>query len=147
MNHLSPAEIEALVIDSQASPDEACRAHLAACEDCAQRLADEAWLELALHEAATAGPLRVRAPVGAHALWPGPLWRVALPTAATLALVAAGLAFLARTPGRTPEPPAALRAADLPCRRDPMALSPGYAVRVPLPPCASLEATAPARTD
>jgi hypothetical protein len=147
VNHLSPAEIEALVINPQASPDEARRRHLAACPDCARRLADEARLELALHDAATAGPLRVRAPVVARAPWPAPLWRVALPAAAVLALLFTGLAFLTRTSGRSPEPAAALPSSDELCRQDPISLSPGYTAHVPLPPCASAEATAPDRID
>jgi hypothetical protein len=141
VNHLSPAEIEALIVDPQASPDEERREHLAACPDCARRLADEARLELALHDAAAAGPLGVRAPQVAKALMPAPWWRLALPAAAMLALVTAVLAFLTLTRGRAPEPAAAPQTADAPCLRDPIVLSPGFAARLPMPPGADAETT------
>ena len=151
MNHLSPVEIEALVIDPQALPTKEWREHLATCPDCARRLAEEARLELALqglvlHDDAAAGPLGVRARQVAQTRMPAPWWRVALTAAAMLALVTAGVALLAPMRGRAPELAAALDA-DTPCLRDPIALSPGYAVHPPPPPGADAETTARGRMD
>jgi hypothetical protein len=147
LNHISPAEIEALVIDPQASPSAETRRHLAACPECARRLADEASLELALLQVATAGSLQVRSPRLVREPLLTPPWRVSLTAAAVLALLVAGVAFLTRTSERSPQPGLALPAAVEPCRQDPFALSPGYSVHAPLPPCASPDATTPFRMD
>jgi hypothetical protein len=146
VNHLSPAEIEALVMDPQASPDEERREHLAACPDCALRLAEETRLELALHDAAAAETLGAVRQV-AKALTPASWSRVALPAAAMLALVIAGLAFLALTRGRAPEPTGAPQTTEALCLRDPIALSPGYAVRLSAAPGADATTTTRTRMD
>jgi hypothetical protein len=133
-------------MDPQACPDEERHEHLAACPDCARRLAEAARLELALHDAAAAGALDAVRQV-AKALTPAPWWRVALPAAAMLALVTAGLAFLVLTRGRVPKPTAAPETAEALCLRDPIALSPGYAVRLSAPPGADAKTTTRTRMD
>lgn len=141
MNHLTPDEIEALVIHGDA-PVDASRRHLAACPACARRIEREARLELGIYDGA--------AGLGAERVSPG--WRYAWAGAAMLFLGIAGLLIVLRretpTPlsvihaSRNPRTAAALAPPpldarlppDTPCLRDPRTFMPGFDVLPPEPP-------------
>ena len=135
MTHLTRDEVEALVL-GVAPATEGQRVHLAACPECAERLAREARFELELHLAtgsiARAAAVSQRWPALSRAA------RLALPIAATLALVALGARLIAGGSARDEVPathPIAVRpAADSPCLVDPITLAPGHDVFVPEPP-------------
>jgi hypothetical protein len=93
VEHLSQEQLEDLVMGVASPDDEDARRHLAACAECARRLAWEARLESDLHDAMATVPDAITVvrghPVRAR------LWRVALPVAAALAIVIAGVRLLA----------------------------------------------------
>ena len=137
MKHLSQAQLDALVMGLASRGDEAVQRHLATCAECARRLAREARLESELYDVAAtvsedAAVVRAR-PALARA------WRVAVPVAAALAIVAFGAWFHARqgkpgtaSPGRSAS--GALLAAK-PCIEDPSRLGPGACVLPPQDVC------------
>ena len=87
MEHLSQEQLDALVMGPASRDDEAFRRHLASCEACALRLMRAAQLESDLYDAAAAagGVVMARARPA-----PAPIWRIALPVAAALAVIAFG---------------------------------------------------------
>jgi hypothetical protein len=141
VSHLTPDEIETLVMHGDA-PSDASRRHLAACPACARRVEREARLELAIYDGA-AGLGDERAT---------PAWRYAWAGAAILVLGIAG--WLIELRREAPTPPSVIHAAwnprtaaaltpppldarfppDTPCLRDPRAFMPGFDVRPPEPP-------------
>ena len=154
MSHLTPDEVEALVMHGDPPPDGA-RRHLAACAACARVLEHEARLELEIYEAVAElteahpqGAVDGRAPMTADAAAGARVWRYALTAAAVLTLVVAGLLAVRRD---HPTPPAVAAAAmkslegtlvvpppvgarwpvDTPCLRDPRAYLPGFDVAPP----------------
>jgi hypothetical protein len=137
LEHLSPAEIEAIVMGAEPA-DEPVRRHMSECPVCAERLEREARLEEALHEGALANSAVRSVRVGAEA------WRVVLPAAATLVIVAAG-AWLATSRNREVALVVPMSAApammhdeprqDAPGLRDPMSFAPGYVVIAPSDYC------------
>jgi hypothetical protein len=137
VRHLEAAEVEALVMDPAAPEHAAARQHLAACPECARRLAEEARFELDLHAAAD---LAARERPAVQRL-PAPSWRLALSAAAAIAVLASGAWLLARrgdeAPAPSPPPPDAavvglrMVAPDTPCLRDPRLLGPCSDVRLP----------------
>ena len=137
MNHLSQEQLDALVMGLVSRDDETLRRHLATCAECARRLAREAWLESELYEAAATVPEDVAVERERRA--PGRAWRVALPAAAALAVVACGTwyLFLRERPG-VALPPARVAGAPLaatPCLEDPLRLGPGACVLPPQVVC------------
>jgi hypothetical protein len=85
VEHLDQEQLEALVMGMALLDDDDVRRHLATCEACALRLALEAQLETDLYGAAAtvAGVRMAHAPFAIMRMW-----RVALPLAAGLAVVA-----------------------------------------------------------
>ena len=157
MSHLTPDEIEALVVCGDPLPD-ASRRHLAACASCARIVAREARLETEIYDAVAAlaeeRPSSAdvgRAPMDAGATAGTPIWRYVLATAAVLTLGVVGLLFVRRdqptppavTPGTmnplkgtmmAPPPLGARWPPDTPCLRDPRSYMPGFDVVPPETP-------------
>jgi len=127
VEHLSQEQFEDLVMGVASPDDEDVRRHLAACAGCARRLAWEARLESDLHDAMATVPDTTTVP-RAHPV-PARLWRIALPVAAALAIVVAGVRLLA--PRQKPDAglssaeTAEIPAADLPGLRVPRMPMPG----------------------
>jgi hypothetical protein len=124
--------------------DEAMRAHLSSCPECAGSLAREARLELELHEAALASrpdqPVASGRDRATRGRW------IALSVASALAFVVAG-AWLFRPrviiPTRTPDDGGpALDVSSTPCLVDPRMLGPGHDVVSPRELCRNITATA-----
>src|SRR5262249_50155550 len=86
VEHLSQEQLDAMVMGTASGDDQAVRRHLATCEACARRLAREAQFESDLYDAA-ASPATNVAMARARSV-PARMWRVALPVAAALAVVA-----------------------------------------------------------
>jgi hypothetical protein len=104
VEHLSQDQLDAMVMGLAARDEESVRRHLAVCAECARRLTRAAQLESDLCDAAATATgdvavARVR-PAPARA------WRVALPVAAALAVVAFGAWFQNRREGSGTVPPA-----------------------------------------
>ena len=91
MEHLTQEQLDALVMGLVSRDDEPVRRHLATCVECARRVAREARLESELYETAATVPEDVAVERARRA--PGRAWRVALPAAAALAVVAYGTAI------------------------------------------------------
>jgi hypothetical protein len=134
VNHLTRDAVEALV-QGVAPATEAQRRHLAACPECAARLAREARFEMQLLGAT--GSLAPPAGAAPRSLAPGAAARAALTIAATLALVALGTRLIGggSAPREIPPPhPAVVHAGpDSPCLVDPVTLAPGHDVVAPEP--------------
>ena len=165
MNHLTPDEIEALVMHGDPLPD-AARRHLAACVACARVIEHEARLELEIYDAVAAlaeeRPSDAdvgRAPMAAGAVAGAPVWQYALTAAAVLMLVVVGLLVVRPDHPTTPAAAAAVMKSlkgtvvvpppvgarwpvDTPCLRDPRTYLPGFDVVPPEPP--GLRVTKPA---
>ncbi len=88
MEHLSQEQFDAMVMGTAPPDDEAVRRHLAICEACARRLAREAQFESDLYDAAASAATNASMARARSA--PARMWRVALPVAAALAVVAFG---------------------------------------------------------
>jgi len=120
VSHLPAAELEALIMGS-AAPTDAQRRHLAACPECAARLAREARLESAFYEiAAESGN-------GGAPRWSDAL-RVAWPLAAA-ALVLLGLSRLMAEHGLPVDRVVSQPITDdigRPCMIDPRLVGPGH---------------------
>ena len=140
MDHLTESELEALVMGITEGVSEARRRHLAACNECARRLAREARVELDIYDAlsSTATPAVARAEHSTQS-WQAGIRRVALPVAAALALTAVAVRFLAPQDSPAPLPPPAAApgsvAGDTPCLVDPRGLGPGHDVIAPRELC------------
>ena len=126
MVHLSQEQLDALVMGTASRDDEAVRRHLRTCEACARRLARAAQLESDLYDAAAAAggvEMARRRPA------PARIWRVALPAAAALAVVAFGTwSLISREKPEVAPPPAAtvgVPSADTPGLPGPGSLGPG----------------------
>ena len=105
VEHLSQEQLDALVMGTASRDDEAVRRHLATCEACAKRLMRASQLESDLYDAAATaagGVVIARARPA-----PARIWRVALPVAATLAVVAFGTwSLISRERPEVAPPPA-----------------------------------------
>jgi hypothetical protein len=137
VKHLSQEQIDALVTRSGPELDESARQHLAVCVECAGRLAREAQFESDLYEvAATASEdaVVVRRRSGL-----GRVWRIALPAAAALVVVALGVRFRLLRGGPNPVPPSLHASGPLPHQasnlEDPCDLGPGACVLPPEDVC------------
>ena len=137
MEHLSQEQFDAVVMGLVSRDDESIRQHLATCAECAGRLAREARLESELYEAAATIP--GDPPVERSRPTPGRAWRVALPAAAALAVVACGTWYaLQRQKPEVAPPPVQVAGAPLavaPCLEDPLRLGPGACVLPPQDVC------------
>lgn len=127
MKHLSQEQLDALVMGIASRDDEAVRRHLSTCEACARQLMHASQLESDLYDAAAAveGDLVMARPRPA----PARIWRVALPVAAALAVVAFGTwSLISRErPGVAPlpAPTVGLPSAETPGLRAPRNVGPG----------------------
>jgi hypothetical protein len=134
VNHLTRDAVEALV-QGVAPATEAQRRHLAACPECAARLAREARFEMQLLGAT--GSLAPPAGAAPRSLAPAAAARVALTIAATLALVALGTRLIgggsAPRGVSMPHPAVVHLGPDTPCLVDPVSLAPGHDVVEPEP--------------
>lgn len=148
MTHLTPEQLEALLLDESIPPDDPRLRHLAVCPECARRLAREARVEEAIHDAVASNDRPdLRVPSVARRASP---WRHALAAAAALAVLVAAARLLTppatRESGSQASAPAIPLSPDTPCLVDPLAVGPGRHVVAPTEICRGVTSPALSRT-